>query len=216
MLRFDYQGTAGNAGVIRSRRIVFPCPATVLILPCRDCHALHLCRQRCLFGSNQCGVGVVLKHIGVSRQIRQPCVLCIADQRIGDVSGNIDGILRLRVVIADIAKVGEHTGCSCRQLIGIDRQDAFGYALPRSQRCFCSVSFLPLPRNRKPRSVQRQIGLIKKHHRRKHQMCTGPVRRIGMRQHIRIFNLRLWQIGCDIGRQFPLVCNIHKGLLAGS
>ena len=167
MLRFDHQGTARNAGVVRRGRIILPCPGAVLILPCRNRDSLHLC-------------------------------------------------LRLRIVIADIAKVGEHPGCSCRQLISIDRKNPFGYALPGGQSRLGSVSFLSFPRNCKPRCVQFQIGLVEEHHRSQGQGCTGPVRRIGMGQHIWIFNLRLRQIGGNISRQFPLVCDIHKGLLAGS
>ena len=95
MIRFHYQSAAGDAGIVRCGEIILPCPGAVLILPCRNRDSLHLCRQRCLLGPDQRRIGIILKHIGVRRQIGQLCVLCITDQRIGDVGGDIDGVLCL-------------------------------------------------------------------------------------------------------------------------
>ena len=121
MIWFHYQSAAGDAGIVRCGGIILPFPGAVFILPCRDRHSLHLCRQGSLLGPDQRRIGVILKYISICRKIGQLCVLCITDQRIGDVGGDIDGILCLRVVIADIAEIGEHPRSGCCQLVGIDR-----------------------------------------------------------------------------------------------
>ena len=48
------------------------------------------------------------------------------NKQIGYVRGDIDGVLGLGIVVADIANVSDHAGIRCGQLICIDGQDAVG------------------------------------------------------------------------------------------
>ena len=118
--RLDNQRAAGDAGVVRGGRIIRPRIRAVFVLPLADGHALNLCGQSCLCCTDQCGAGIVLEHIGVRCDIGKPRIFRIFHQRKRDIRGNIDGIFRLCIVIADIAQIGQHTGYRRRQLVFTD------------------------------------------------------------------------------------------------
>ena len=127
------KGAAGDAGIVSSRGIIRPVPRIVLILPLRDCDALHLRRERCLRRSDKCRVRVILEHIGVRRDIGQLRVLRIPHQRVGDIRRDVDRVPGLGIIVADIADIRDHAGRGSRQLVLADRQDAAGYRFTGGQ-----------------------------------------------------------------------------------
>ena len=213
MGRLDYQRAAGNAGVIRGSRIIRPRIRAVFVLPLADGNALHLCGQSCLRRTNQRRAGIVLEHIGVRCDIGEPRIFRIFDQRKRDIRGDIDGVFCLRIVIADIAQIGQHAGSRRGQLVFTDRQNAARHRFPGRKRRFRARAVLALPCDGQSGRAERNAGLVEKNDRRQLEIAGVPARRIGVRQDIWVFHLRFRKVGCDIGGQLPLIGDVHECLL---
>jgi len=212
---YDERSTR-DAGIVGSCRIICPCTRAVFILPLGNGDTLNLCCQCCLRSTNERRRSIVLEYIGICCHIGELCVLCIAHQSVGNIRCDIDRVLGLGIVVADIADVGNHPCGRGSQHIAVDLQDSSGNFLIRIQCCLSAASVLTFPCDSQTRGVECNIGLVKENDRRKCKICAGPAWCVGVRQHIRVFTLRLRQIGSDISRQLSLVCNVHEGLLAGS
>ena len=215
MGRLHHQGSACDAAIILGGRIIRPGSGAVLILPLADGNALHLGRQCGLCGPHKGRTGIILKDIGIRIYQAQLGIFCVAYQSERDVRGNVNRISRLGIVIADITKISQHPGRGCRQVILADCQNPARHCFPGNQGRLRPGSVLSFPCDRHARRIQFQVCLIQKQHRSQHQMSLCPAWHIGVGQNIRVLALGLWQVGRDISRQFPLVCDVHKGLLAG-
>ena len=216
MRRFNDQCAACDICIICSGWIVHPRTGIIFILPLGNCHPLHLRRQGSLGCTDKCRVLIILKYIGICGHISQFRILRIFHQSVGDIRRNIDSVLGFRIIIANVANISNHTGSRCRQLVLRDLQHPIRHRFTRCKICLRPRAVLSLPGNRQSRGIQSNACLVKEYDRGKHKICRCPAWRIGMRQDIRVFTLRFRQIGSNIGRQFPLVRNVHKSLLTRS
>ena len=210
------KGTTGNAGVVRGGGIISPIAGAVPVLPLADGDGLHLAGQRSLGSADDGAFGIVFENVGIRGDIGKAGIFRILHQSVGDVSGDVDRVLGLRIVVADIADVGNHAGAGGGQLVLADRQDTGRSCFAGGQSCLGAGSVLSLPQDSQARGIQSDGGLVEKDDRSQDKMGRCPAGRIGVRQHVRVFALRLRQIGSDIGRELSLVCDIHERLLAGS
>ena len=158
----------------------------------------------------------VLEHIGVRIDIGQAGVFRILDQGVRDIRGDVDGVLGLGIVVADVADVSDHTGGGAGQLILIDCQDTAGHRFAGGQVRFCRSAVLSLPGDGQSGSIQCQRSLVKENSGSQFQVRGRPAGSVCVRQHIGILALGLRKIGSDVRRQLPLVGNVDKGLLTGS
>ena len=175
MRGLDIQSCAIDGSIVRRGRIVRPFAAGIPVLPPGNGYVGSVCGQGNLRGRNRT-LCIVLEELLAA----DPDALRMErglNQAESNVRNDVDGDVRFRVGVCDVAQIREQTGGHAHELVLHDGEHAARCRFARREHRLRARAFFALPCDTQPGGTERKCRLIGEYHRRQNERGRGgPIR----------------------------------------